>query len=35
MRVLYFAWLRERIGTGEETVEKGDAATPGNLTRQA
>ena len=21
MRLLYFAWVRERIGTGEETVE--------------
>jgi len=21
MRILYFAWLRERVGTGEETVD--------------
>lgn len=26
MRLLYFAWVRERIGTGEETVEPPEAA---------
>lgn len=31
MRVLYFAWLRERIGAGEEEVEPGGAATAGEL----
>ncbi len=25
MRVLYFAWLRERVGTAEETVEPPEA----------
>ena len=30
MRVLYFAWLRERIGTGREEVET-RAATPAEL----
>ncbi|WP_423602856.1 molybdopterin converting factor subunit 1 [Sphingomonas sp. MS122] len=25
MRLLYFAWVRERIGTGEETVEPPEA----------
>ena len=33
MRVLYFAWLRERVGTGEEEVEPGEAATAGELVR--
>ena len=33
MRVLYFAWLRERVGAGEEEVEPGDAATAGELVR--
>lgn len=27
MRILYFAWLRERIGYPEEDVDPGDAAT--------
>jgi molybdopterin synthase sulfur carrier subunit len=27
MRILYFAWLRERIGAAEEDVDPGDAAT--------
>jgi molybdopterin synthase sulfur carrier subunit len=30
LRLLYFAWLRERIGQGAETVETG-AATVGDL----
>ena len=30
MKVLYFAWLRERIGTGREEVETA-AATPAAL----
>ena len=25
MRVLYFAWVRERIGTGEETLDPPEA----------
>ena len=25
MRVLYFAWVRERVGAGEETVEPPEA----------
>lgn len=31
MKVLYFAWLKERIGTAEEEVEPGAAATAGEL----
>jgi molybdopterin synthase sulfur carrier subunit len=27
MKILYFAWLRERIGTGEETVALPDDVT--------
>ncbi len=27
MRILYFAWLRERVGTGAEDIDPGDAAT--------
>ena len=30
MKILYFAWLRERIGTGREEVETA-AATPAAL----
>ena len=33
MKVLYFAWLRERIGTGREEVETG-AATPAELVEE-
>ena len=34
MKVLYFAWLRERIGFGEETVSPpGDVKTVGALLR--
>ncbi|TFL17729.1 molybdopterin converting factor subunit 1 [Jannaschia formosa] len=33
MRVLYFAWLRERIGTGREEVETG-AATVADLVEE-
>ena len=32
MKVLYFAWVRERIGKGEEIVElPGEVATVGDL----
>lgn len=31
MQVLYFAWLRERIGTGSEDVDPGDAVTARDL----
>jgi molybdopterin synthase sulfur carrier subunit len=27
MKVLYFAWVRQRTGTGEETVEVPDSVT--------
>lgn len=33
MRVLYFSWLRERVGTGSEEIETG-AATAGDLVRE-
>ncbi|MGR3435395.1 MAG: molybdopterin converting factor subunit 1 [Shimia sp.] len=33
MKVLYFAWLRERIGTGREEVET-EAATPAALVEE-
>ena len=34
MRILYFAWLRERIGAAEESVNlPPDVATVGDLTR--
>ncbi|WP_340108410.1 molybdopterin converting factor subunit 1 [Pikeienuella sp. HZG-20] len=31
MKVLYFAWLRERIGESEETVETAGLATVADL----
>jgi len=31
MQVLYFAWLRERVGTGAEEIDPGAAATPAEL----
>lgn len=31
LRMLYFAWVREKIGRGEETVDPGGAATVGEL----
>ena len=32
MKILYFAWLKERIGTGEETLSPpGSVATVGEL----
>jgi len=31
MRVLYFAWLRERIGAAAEEIDPGDAITAGEL----
>lgn len=33
MRVLYFAWLRERVGVATEEVET-DAATPAELVEE-
>ena len=33
MRVLYFAWLRERIGAAEEQIDPGAATTAGELVR--
>ena len=33
MQVLYFSWLRERVGTGSEEIDPGDAATAGDLVR--
>jgi len=31
MRVLYFAWLRERIGAAAEEIDPGDATTAREL----
>jgi molybdopterin synthase sulfur carrier subunit len=32
MKVLYFAWLRDRVGVGEEVIERpADVATVGDL----
>lgn len=31
MQVLYFAWLRERIGAASEEIDAGDARTPREL----
>ncbi|MEM6905259.1 MAG: molybdopterin converting factor subunit 1 [Pseudomonadota bacterium] len=31
MRVLYFAWMRERVGLAAEEVDPGGAATAGDL----
>jgi molybdopterin synthase sulfur carrier subunit len=31
MRVLYFAWLRERVGVGGEELDAGGAATVAEL----
>jgi len=31
MRVLYFAWLRERVGTAAEEIDPGDAETAAEL----
>lgn len=31
MQVLYFAWLRERVGTAAEEIDPGTAATPAEL----
>ena len=33
LRILYFAWMRERIGQGRETVET-EAATLGELVEE-
>jgi len=27
LKILYFAWVRERIGTGEEAIERPEAGT--------
>jgi len=34
MQVLYFAWLRERVGAAAEQIDPGDAATAGELVAQ-
>ncbi len=31
IQVLYFSWLRERVGTGAEEIDPGTAATAGEL----
>ncbi len=31
MQVLYFAWLRERVGAASEEIDPGGAATPREL----
>ena len=31
VRMLYFAWVRELVGVGEETVDPGPAATVADL----
>jgi len=31
MTILYFAWMRERIGTGSEEIDPGTAATAREL----
>jgi len=31
MKVLYFAWLRERVGAASEEIDPGDAATAADL----
>ena len=31
MRVLWFAWLRERVGAAEEEIDPGEARTAGEL----
>lgn len=33
MQVLYFSWLRERVGAASEEIDTG-AATPGDLVRE-
>ena len=33
MQVLYFSWLRERVGTMAEEIDPGDAITTGDLVR--
>lgn len=34
MQVLYFSWLRERVGTGAEEVDPGTATTAAELVRE-
>ena len=34
MQVLYFSWLRERIGTASEEINPGAATTAGELVRE-
>lgn len=34
MQILYFAWLRERIGTASEQVDPGEAATVRHLVQR-
>lgn len=33
MQVLYFSWLRERVGAMKEEIDPGDARTAGELVR--
>lgn len=33
MQILYFSWLRERVGTMAEDVDPGEAVTAGDLVR--
>ena len=34
MQVLYFSWLRERVGDASEEIDPGGAATPRELVEQ-
>jgi len=34
MQVLYFSWLRERVGAASEEIDPGVAATAGDLIRE-
>ena len=34
IRVLYFSWLRERVGAGSEEIDPGPATTAAELVRE-